>query len=40
MLLITVLHVCISNGSDTEFRLFIALGNEMDMTSLMVVISK
>ena len=33
-------HVCVSNASDTEFRLSIALGNEMDMASLSLLISK
>ena len=31
-----VLHVCVSNASDTEFHLFIALGNEIDMASLTI----
>ena len=29
-----MLHVCVSNASDTEFHLFIALGKEIDMASL------
>ena len=32
-------HVCISSASDTEFRLSIALGNEMDLASLTLLIS-
>ena len=39
-LILTVFHVCISNASNTEFHLFIALGNEMDMASLTLSISK
>ena len=35
-----VFHVCLSNASDTEFRLSIALGKEMDTTSLTLLISK
>ena len=31
---LTLLHVCVSNASDTEFHLSIAFGNEMDMASL------
>ena len=31
---LNVLHVCVSNASDTEFHLFIALGNETDMARL------
>ena len=37
---LTVLHVCVSNASDTEFCLSIALGNEIDMASSMFLISK
>ena len=37
---LTALHVCVSNASDTEFRLSISFGNEMDMDSLMLSISK
>ena len=33
-------HVCISNASDTEFRLSIALGNEIDLANLTLLISK
>ena len=33
-------YVCVSNASDTEFRLSIALGNEMDLSSLKLLISK
>ena len=39
-LILTVFHVCISNASNTEFHLFIALGNEMDMASSTLSISK
>ena len=35
-----VFHVCHSNASDMEFRFSIALGNEMDITSLTLLISK
>ena len=31
---LNALHVCVSNPSDMEFRLFIALGNEIDMAHL------
>ena len=33
-------HVCVSNASDMEFRLSIAVGNEMDMAILTLLISK
>ena len=34
------LHECVSNANNTEFRLSIALGNEMDMASSTFLISK
>ena len=35
---LTALHVSVSNASDTEFRISNALGNEMDMASLTLLI--
>ena len=37
---LNALHECGSNASNTEFRLSIALGNEMDMASSTFLISK
>ena len=37
---LTVLHVCVSNAINTEFCLSIALGDEMDLVSLTLLISK
>ena len=33
-------NVCVINASDTEFRLFLALGNKMDKASLAICTSK
>ena len=37
---LNALHECVSNPSNTEFRLSIAHGNKMDMASSTFLISK
>ena len=37
---LNVFYVCVSNASDTKLHLSIALGNEMGMVCLMLLISK